>query len=92
MQDQNSSNQVTVPWQKGVVIDQQGRPEYAAKQSDIDIYQKDGVVLLRGVFADWVGRLRAGLQRNLDDPQSYAFPCDSNPKGKRGSFFDSYCN
>lgn len=92
MQKQNSSNQITVPWQKGVVINHHDRPEYAARQADIDVFQKDGVVLLRSVFADWVDRLRTGLQRNLDDPQSYAFPCDSNPEGKPGSFFDSYCN
>ena len=92
MKNSTSSNQITVPWQRSVVIDHHDRPEYAAKQTDIDLYQKDGVVLLRGVFVDWVDRLRAGLQRNLDDPQSYAFPCDSNPEGKPGSFFDSYCN
>lgn len=92
MNNPTSSNQITIPWQRGIVIDSHDRPEYNARQSDIDIFQKDGVVLLRGVFDDWVDRLRAGLQRNLDDPLSYAFPCDSNPEGRPGSFFDSYCN
>lgn len=92
MQNQTSSNEVTVSWQKGIVIDKPDLPDYPARQTDIDAFQQDGVVLLRGVFTDWVDRLRAGLQRNLDNPQAFAFPCESNPEGEPGRFFDSYCN
>ena len=66
--------------------------DYAASDGDIAAYQRDGVVLLRGLFDDWVDRLRAGLTRNLEAPERYAFPCESNPSGQPGRFFDSYCN
>jgi len=86
-------NQATVDWQGGDnQIDTPGIPAYQAATEDIATYQKEGVVLLRGVFTDWVETLRKGLQRNLDNPQRFAFPCESNPDGAPGRFFDSYCN
>jgi ectoine hydroxylase-related dioxygenase (phytanoyl-CoA dioxygenase family) len=93
MDSSNSFNARTVDWQKpGAVIDASQLPGYVADAADIEAFQRDGVVLLRGAFADWVERLRAGLQRNLDNPQGFAFPCESNPQGAPGRFFDSYCN
>lgn len=93
MQPSHSFNARTVDWQKpGVSIDAEQIPAFAADAADIEAYDRDGVVLLRGVFSDWVDTLRAGLQRNLDDPQRFAFPCESNPAGTPGRFFDSYCN
>ena len=86
-------NQSTVGWQGSVAnIDTSDMPEYKASLKDIDTFQKDGVVLLRGAFADWVDTISNGLQRNLDNPQAFAFPCESNPSGEAGRFFDSYCN
>ena len=41
-------------------------------QADIDSYQRDGVVLIRGLFADWVDTLRAGVDRNMAEPGPYA--------------------
>ena len=93
MQASNSFNARTVDWQKaGVSIDAKGLPGYTANSADVDAYQNHGVVLLRGLFDDWVDRLRAGLARNLENPQDFAFPCESNPAGEPGRFFDSYCN
>ncbi len=93
MQDSKSFNQVTVDWhQPGIVIDTTQLPAFDAAADDIGRFRQDGVVLLRGVFADWVKTLRNGLQRNLDNPQQFAFPCESNPAGEPGRFFDSYCN
>ena len=86
-------NEATVNWQtSGSSIDTSAAPQYQAVAEDIDTFQRDGVVLLRGAFNDWVETLRSGLQRNLDNPQQFAFPCESNPDGKPGRFFDSYCN
>ena len=34
----------------------------------IQQFHKDGATVLRGVFADWVDTLRAGVQANMDDP------------------------
>ena len=92
MKISNNSNNGSVSWQKGIVINNDDRPIYAAKEIDIENFRKDGVVLLRGLMSDWVVKLRHGLQRNLDNPQKYAFPCESNPQGEPGRFFDSYCN
>lgn len=93
MQSDNSFNQSTVDWQQpGFRIDTSHLPGYHADAGDIETFQRDGVVVLRGLFVDWVDRLRAGLQRNLDNPQRFAFPCESNPDGEPGRFFDSYCN
>jgi ectoine hydroxylase-related dioxygenase (phytanoyl-CoA dioxygenase family) len=93
MQSSTSFNQSTINWhQPDIKIDTSAIAEYAAEQTDIESFQSDGAVLLKQVFADWVEPLRAGLQRNLDQPQNYAFPCESNPDGEPGRFFDSYCN
>ncbi len=93
MQQGNQFNQVTVDWQKSdVSIDSNGLAAFAARQEDVEAFRRDGVVLLRGASSEWVDSLRAGLQRNLDNPQQFAFPCESNPAGEPGRFFDSYCN
>lgn len=93
MQQKDQFNQVTVDWlNPDITIDDSAVPAFAANADDIETFRRDGVVLLKHAFDDWVETLRAGFQRNLENPQQYAFPCDSNPEGKPGSFFDSYCN
>ena len=67
-------------------------PEYQAIDRDVNEFQRCGVVLLKGVFSNWVDFLREGLERQLSRPFDYAFPCESVPKGESGRFFDSYCN
>lgn len=57
---------------------------------DIVTYQTDGVVLIRGLFADHVETLRAGVARNLADPGPYA--SNNDKAGETGRFFDDYCN
>jgi ectoine hydroxylase-related dioxygenase (phytanoyl-CoA dioxygenase family) len=88
-------NTVTVEWR---VIDDvrplaraTTRPHVDVAPTVIETYQRDGVVAFPGAFVDWVDPLRAGLQRNLDSPQDYAFPCESTTD-EPGRFFDSYCN
>lgn len=89
----SSFNQSTVNWRTGdVSVDLKALPSYPASPEDIAVYHRDGAVLIRQAFADWVEPLRTGLQRNLDAPQDYAFPCESTPEGTPGRFFDSYCN
>ncbi len=93
MQQSDQFNAVTVDWRRpGIKLNPAGIPGNSVDKAVIDTFRRDGVVLLRHVFDDWVDRLRAGLQRNLDNPQAFAFPCDSNPEGAPGRFFDSYCN
>ena len=93
MQQGDQFNQQTVDWRNPrAVIETDAAAAYEARAEDIDAFRRDGVVLLRGAGRDWVETLRAGLARNLENPGRYAFPCESNPRGAPGRFFDSYCN
>ena len=56
----------------------------------IETYQRDGVVLIKGLFADHVNTLRAGVERNMAEPGPYA--SNNDKPGETGRFFDDYCN
>ncbi len=56
----------------------------------VDAYQRDGVVLVKGLFADHVEVLRAGVARNMQEPGPYA--SENQRFGETGRFFDDYCN
>lgn len=56
----------------------------------IRAYQRDGVVLVKGLWADWVDTLRAGVERNMADPSE--FGAENLKPGEGGRFFDDYCN
>jgi ectoine hydroxylase-related dioxygenase (phytanoyl-CoA dioxygenase family) len=68
------------------------RDMFKSMVSDQDIadYRRDGAVCLRGVFADWVDTIAAGIERNMRDPGPYA--SESVRSGEAGRFFDDYCN
>lgn len=57
---------------------------------DIETYQRDGVVLVRGLFATHVDTLRRGVARNMAEPGPYA--SENQKAGETGRFFDDYCN
>ncbi len=59
-------------------------------QAHIDDFQRDGVVLIKGLFADHVDTIRAGIERNMTDPGPYA--AENLKDGEAGRFFDDYCN
>ena len=59
-------------------------------KSQISTYQSDGVVLIKGLFADWVDVIKAGIERNMSDPGPYA--AENLKEGEGGRFFDDYCN
>lgn len=59
-------------------------------EADVETYQRDGVVLVKGLFKDHVETLRAGVARNMADPGPYA--AENLHKGEAGRFFDDYCN
>lgn len=56
----------------------------------IETYQRDGVVLIKGLFADHVDELRAGIAANMETPGPYA--AENLRAGEGGRFFDDYCN
>ncbi|QIE55328.1 phytanoyl-CoA dioxygenase [Pikeienuella piscinae] len=55
---------------------------------EIERFQEDGAICLRGVFADWVDVMAAGIDRNMAEPGEYA----SENAVTEGRFFDDYCN
>lgn len=59
-------------------------------EQDIDTFQRDGVVLVRGLFADHVETLRRGIETNMAAPGPYA--SNNDKAGETGRFFDDYCN
>jgi len=56
----------------------------------IEAYQRDGVVLVKGLFKDQVEQLQAGVARNMEEPGPYA--AENLKEGEGGRFFDDYCN
>ena len=56
----------------------------------ITAYQRDGAVLIKGLWADWVETLRAGVARNMAEPGPYG--TENTKAGEAGRFFDDYCN
>ena len=60
------------------------------EQSVIDAYQRDGAVLVRGLFKDWIDEIAAGIEQNMAEPGPYA--AENLTDGERGRFFDDYCN
>ncbi|NOD85398.1 phytanoyl-CoA dioxygenase family protein [Ruegeria sp. HKCCD6119] len=65
-------------------------PHRLVTQQMIDTYQADGVVLVKGLFADHVDQLRDGVAANMADPGPYA--SENKKAGETGRFFDDYCN
>lgn len=53
-------------------------------------YQRDGAVLVKGLFADQVDALREGVAANMAEPGPYA--AENLRPGDTGRFFDDYCN
>lgn len=43
-------------------------PHPLLSQSDIDAFQRDGVVLVKGLFKNHVETLRKGIERNMAEP------------------------
>ncbi|PLS23291.1 phytanoyl-CoA dioxygenase family protein [Neptunicoccus cionae] len=65
-------------------------PHPLITQDHIDTYQRDGVVLIKGLFADHVETLRDGVEVNMKEPGPYA--AENLKDGDTGRFFDDYCN
>ncbi|SEQ83444.1 Ectoine hydroxylase-related dioxygenase, phytanoyl-CoA dioxygenase (PhyH) family [Loktanella sp. DSM 29012] len=65
-------------------------PHPLLSANDIETYQRDGVVLVKGLFTDQVDLLRAGVERNMMEPGPYA--AENLRDGEAGRFFDDYCN
>ena len=56
----------------------------------VEAFQRDGVVVVRGLFAAHVDTLRAGVERNMEDPGPHA--SENTKPEDTGRFFDDHCN
>jgi ectoine hydroxylase-related dioxygenase (phytanoyl-CoA dioxygenase family) len=56
----------------------------------IKAFQKDGAVLIPGLFREWTDTLIAGIDRNMKEPGPHA--SENLQIGEEGRFFDDYCN
>ena len=59
-------------------------------ESVVEAFRQDGVVLIKGLFAEWVATIRAGIEENMANPGPYA--AENTLDGDDGRFFDDYCN
>ena len=67
-----------------------GLPD-SVTEARIAAFQRDGVVLVPDAFdADWIDRLRRGLERNIAAPGPHRR--EYSEAGKPGHFFGDYCN
>ncbi|MEM9521173.1 MAG: phytanoyl-CoA dioxygenase family protein [Actinomycetota bacterium] len=62
----------------------------ALDPSLIDDFERNGAVVLRAVFADWIDELAAGVATNEASPGPYF--AENVPAGEPGRFWDDYCN
>lgn len=62
----------------------------AISNQQIEQYQRDGAVLIPGLFSGWIDRLAAGIERNMNEPGPHA--AENTKTGESGRFFDDYCN
>jgi ectoine hydroxylase-related dioxygenase (phytanoyl-CoA dioxygenase family) len=58
--------------------------------ADVEAFQRDGVIVVRGVFSDWVEPLREGIARLMADPS----PLERSvvPADGTAPFFQDLCN
>ena len=59
-------------------------------EQDVETFRKDGVVLLKGLFADWVERLQAGVAANMAHPSWRERSVD--PEDGTARFFQDLAN
>lgn len=62
----------------------------AVSRAQVDEFRTRGVTVLRGVFRDWIDRLREGVEKNLASPGPWVRRY--TPEGQSGQFFGDYCN
>ena len=65
-------------------------PTNLVTPQDIAAFQRDGAIVIRGLWTDWIDTIARGIERNLAQPGPYAAE-NLNP-GEGGRFFDDYCN
>ena len=57
-------------------------------EDQVAAFQRDGAVVVRGIFRDWIEVIAEGVAQNMSEPGEYA----SENEVSQGRFFDDYCN
>ncbi len=57
-------------------------------EDEVAAFQRDGAIVVRGLFADWIDVMARGIARNMAEPGPYA----SENAVTEGRFFDDHCN
>ena len=60
------------------------------RDEQVQAFQADGVIVLRGVFRDWIELLRDGVKRNVAEPGP--FERTYRPADGSAPFFQDFCN
>jgi ectoine hydroxylase-related dioxygenase (phytanoyl-CoA dioxygenase family) len=64
--------------------------QYRLTPEQKDAYARDGVIVIKGVFKDWIEMLRIGFDKVLNEPSEHGR--ENVSAGDTGSFFEDYCN
>lgn len=56
----------------------------------VDDFEREGAVLLKGAFSAWVEPIIKAIEANLESPGEYA--AENTKDNDTGRFFDDYCN
>ncbi len=59
-------------------------------KSDIRSFNEDGVVILRGVFSEWIDTLVKGAERHIKNPSERALI--HHQEKHKGQFLEDFCN
>ncbi|WP_370206804.1 phytanoyl-CoA dioxygenase family protein [Pararhodobacter marinus] len=65
-------------------------PTDLVSPDDIAAFRRDGAIVIRGLWTDWIDTIAQGIERNLAEPGPYA--AENLKPGEGGRFFDDYCN
>ncbi len=68
----------------------EARVKTLLNKSDIMDYQRDGAIVVRGLFNDWINPLQRGFARVLAQPSCHGRENIMGSEG--GRFFEDYCN
>jgi ectoine hydroxylase-related dioxygenase (phytanoyl-CoA dioxygenase family) len=58
--------------------------------AQIEAFNRDGAVLLPGLFSDWTDAMISGIAHNMSEPGEFA--AENTTEDDSGRFFDDYCN
>ena len=59
-------------------------------EDEHELFERDGVIVIRGLFKDWIPLLESGVNANEQDPGQWFR--DYTPEQIQGKFWADYCN